>query len=138
MGGRVVLRYLQGRPDPRVRRAVLLATAVASSRAASLMDASACGRMFLGRSASSWRQPFDATVDPRFELGVIAGTRAFGLGGMLLRVPAPSDGVVCVDETRLPGARAHICLPLGHSAMLVSARVARQVGAFLKRGEFLP
>jgi hypothetical protein len=34
--------------------------------------------------------------------------------------------------------RAHLCLPVAHSEMLVSARVARQTGAFLRNGEFLP
>jgi pimeloyl-ACP methyl ester carboxylesterase len=137
MGGRLVLRYLQKNADPRVRRAVLLATPVTGCRAATMMGGRALGRMLLGRSVSLWREPFDARVDPRYELGVIAGDRPFGLGGMLLRMPAPSDGVVRVEETRFPGVRAHLCLPVGHSAMLVSARVARQVGAFLKRGEFL-
>jgi pimeloyl-ACP methyl ester carboxylesterase len=138
MGGRVVLRYLQGRVDARVRRAVLLATPVTGCIAATMIGGRSWGHVLLGRSSASWREPFDASVDPRFEVGVIAGTRPFGLGGMFLRLPRPSDGVVCVDETRFPGMRAHVCLPIGHSTMLVSSRVARQVGAFLRRGEFLP
>ena len=137
MGGRVVLRYLQKNTDPRVRRAVLLAAPVSGCRAAGILGGRALGRALLGRSASLWHEPFDAAVDERFELGVIAGTRPFGLGGMFLRLPKPSDGVVCVDETQFPGVRAHLCLPIGHSAMLVSGRVARQTGAFLRHGKFL-
>jgi hypothetical protein len=77
------------------------------------------------------------SLDPRFEVGAIAGTYPLGLGRLFVRLPRPSDGVVLVEETRFPGMRAHLCLPVAHSAMLVSARVARQVGAFLRKGEFL-
>ncbi len=41
------------------------------------------------------------------------------------------DGNVTVDETRLPGAREHLVLPVTHTGMLLSARVARAVGTFL-------
>ena len=38
------------------------------------------------------------------EAGAIAGTQRFGLGGLVLRLPSPNDGVVTVDETRHPGS----------------------------------
>jgi len=36
----------------------------------------------------------------------------------------------------LPGATAHLVLPVSHLGMLVSARVARETGMFLQQGRF--
>ncbi|HZP89005.1 MAG TPA: hypothetical protein VFB54_19495, partial [Burkholderiales bacterium] len=70
------------------------------------------------------------------EVGVIAGTRRFGLGCVFVTLQGPNDGVVTVEETRLPGLTDHLVMPVTHSGMIVSARVARQVGVFLKTGRF--
>jgi len=51
-------------------------------------------------------------------------------------VPEPSDGVVTVDETRLPGLSDHLVLPVSHSGMLISREVALQTAAFLRYGRF--
>lgn len=136
LGGVIVLRYLQRAPDPRIRRAVLLGAPVAGCRAAAGLGRHAGGELLMGKSLSVWRQPVDVSVDGRFEIGVIAGTGALGLGRMVMRLPQPNDGVVCVDETRFPGMRDHLILPVGHSVMLVSRRVARQTAAFLRAGAF--
>ena len=34
-------------------------------------------------------------------------------------------------------ARDHICMPVSHKTMLISADVTDQIAAFFKRGEFL-
>jgi hypothetical protein len=71
------------------------------------------------------------------ELGVIAGSRGIGLGRLIAPgLPRPHDGVVSVDETRVPGMADHIVLRVGHTEMLVSRAVAQQVCAFLKHGKF--
>jgi hypothetical protein len=41
-----------------------------------------------------------------------------------------------VDETAIEGMSERITLHVGHSAMLVSARVAAQTAAFLREGKF--
>jgi len=92
--------------------------------------------LLLGASLGVWREPVDVSVDPRFEVGSIAGTVAFGLGRMVTRLPKPNDGVVCLDETKFPALRDHLALPVGHTLMLVSPRIARQTAAFLRAGEF--
>jgi hypothetical protein len=92
--------------------------------------------LLLGASLGVWREPVDVSVDPRFEIGAIAGTVAFGLGRMVTRLPKPNDGVVCVDETNFPALRDHLALPVGHTVMLASPRVARQTAAFLRTGAF--
>jgi pimeloyl-ACP methyl ester carboxylesterase len=137
LGGVIVLRYLQRRPDDRVRRAVLIGAPVAGCRAAADLAQRACGEFLLGKSLGVWREPVDVSLDPRFEVGVIAGTGALGLGRMVTRLPEPNDGVVCIDETKFPAMRDHLDLPLGHTLMLVSPRVARETAAFLKTGAFL-
>lgn len=136
LGGVIVLRYLQGTPDRRIRRAVLLGAPVAGCRAAVGLARRSGGELLMGKSISVWRQPVDLSIDARFEIGVIAGTGTLGLGRIVTRLPKPNDGVVCVDETKFPGMRDHLTLPIGHSVMLVSPRVARQTAAFLRTGAF--
>jgi len=136
LGGVIVMRYLQRLADQRIRRAVLLGAPVAGCRAAADFAGHAGGELMMGQSLAVWREPVDVSVDPRFEVGSIAGTRALGLGAVVTRLPAPNDGVVCVDETRFPAMRDHIEVPTGHSVMLVSSRVARQMVSFLKNGVF--
>ncbi len=138
LGGVIALRYLQRSADARVRRAVLLGAPVAGCRAAAALSLQSAGRLLLGRSLSLWRAPVDVSLPPGVEVGAIAGTRSLGLGRMLVRLPPPNDGVVCVDETRLPGLRGHLVLPLAHTEMLVSPATARQTSAFLATGAFQP
>jgi pimeloyl-ACP methyl ester carboxylesterase len=133
-GGLVILRYLQRAPDQRVRRAVLLGAPVAGCLMAERLGKRAS--FLLGGSGSAWRPPFDTSLDPRFEVGVIAGTRPFGLGRLLVRLPDPSDGVVRLEETRFEGMRDHLTLRVSHSAMLISAQVARETATFLRDGRF--
>lgn len=136
LGGVVALRYLQADPDVRIGRAVLLGAPVTGSQAALKLARSAPGRLLLGRSLSLWRGAFNTALDSGREVGAIAGTRPFGLGRVVVPLPAPGDGVVLVDETRLPGLADHLALPVSHTGMLISGRVARQVAAFLARGRF--
>lgn len=136
LGGVIVLRYLQRNAEARVRRAVLLGAPVVGCRAAADLAQRAGGEFLLGKSLGVWNEPVDVSLDRRFEVGVIAGTRALGLGRMVTRLPRPNDGVVCLDETRFPAMRDHMALPVGHTLMLVSPQVARQTAAFLKTGAF--
>ena len=48
----------------------------------------------------------------------------------------PNDGVVLVEETMVEGMSERITLPVGHSQMIVSARVAQNVARFLAAGRF--
>jgi len=69
-------------------------------------------------------------------LGIIAGTADVGLGRLLLSFEEASDGTVTVAETRIEGASGHLCLPVTHSTLLLSARVARATADFLEHGTF--
>lgn len=136
-GGLVALRYLQRDPDQRIGRTVLLGAPVAGCRAAAVLSRRPGGEFFLGKSVSIWNEPVDVSLDSRFEVGVVAGSTSLGVGRLFVRLPEPNDGVVCVDETKLPGMRDHLVLRVGHTAMLISPRVARQTAAFLRTGAFL-
>ena len=76
----------------------------------------------------SWRAPR--------ELGVIAGRRSAGMGRLFADLPAPNDGTVSVDETRLAGAKEHIIHDVSHTGMLMSAVVADSLVKFLATGSF--
>jgi pimeloyl-ACP methyl ester carboxylesterase len=70
------------------------------------------------------------------DIGVIAGTLPLGAGMLAGGPPLPHDGTVSVDETRLKRATDFIVLPVSHTGMLFSTRVADQVVTFLRSGKF--
>ena len=135
LGGLVILRYLRTRGEQRVGRVVLLGTPVRTCMAGLRLGRLAVAERLLGSSRDIWRSlPED--YRPQCELGVIAGSRPWGLGRLLLDLPGTNDGVVRLEETEVAGMRDRIVLPVSHSGMLASARVAREIAAFLDRGAF--
>jgi hypothetical protein len=90
----------------------------------------------LGETQPLWHDGEAMRWKRQERLGVIAGTLPMGLGRALGPLPGASDGVVCVEETFIEGMSERITLHVGHSAMLVSARVAAQTAAFLREGRF--
>ena len=135
LGGLVVLRCLRNHGEQRIGRIVLLGTPARACIAARRLEDMAAGGWLLGASRDIWRG-LPEVFRPRSELGVIAGCRPWGMGRMVLRLPGTNDGVVRLEETEVRGMRARVVLPVSHSGMLLSARVARQVAAFLAHGAF--
>lgn len=137
LGGLIVLRLFERAHGLAFGRAVLLGTPCAGSHAGRKLARLPGGRAVLGRSLVEWLEPPRALPAVNAEVGVIAGRLGLGAGRLVApALPAPNDGVVSVEETRLPGARDHIVLPVSHSGMLVSRAVAHQVCAFLRNGAF--
>lgn len=137
LGGLIVLRTLELASPLPPGRVVLAGTPFVESYAARRLESFRGGRTVLGRSLPEWLESAHAKPAPEREIGVIAGSSPFGLGRLIVpEVPRPSDGVVSVAETRLPGMRDHIVLPVSHSGMLLSRAVADQVRAFLRDGAF--
>jgi pimeloyl-ACP methyl ester carboxylesterase len=136
LGGLVVLNMLASNPPLSAGRVVLLGTPVAGSCVAEHMAHHPGGRALIGRALLDWRAERGAAAAAQFEVGMIAGTVRFGLGSLFVKLPLPNDGVVCVDETRMPGLRDHLALPVSHSGMIVSTRVAREICSFLELGHF--
>lgn len=137
LGGLIAYRFLERYPQQPPGRVVFLGTPAVASRAANEVSRMPWARALLGRCVAeelltAQRREW---VGPR-ELGIIAGTLAVGLGRLFVQFDEPSDGSVAVSETRLPGATAHLTLPVSHFGMLLSARVALETGRFLARGHF--
>jgi pimeloyl-ACP methyl ester carboxylesterase len=136
LGGLVIMTMLREHPEINVHRVVLVGSPYADSAAALGMARFATSRGLLGRTMQDWlRQPRPPVPDG-VELGVVAGDVSVGLGRLFVRLPKPNDGVVILDETRVPGAADSIVLHISHSAMLISPAVARAVCSFLKSGSF--
>jgi len=137
LGGLVIYRFLERFPQQPPGRVVFLGTPSVASRAAVQASHIRFVADLMGRSVA------DELLRPRerrwaFDrpLGIIAGTQRLGLGQILARFDEDCDGTIGVSETRLPGAADHITLPVSHLGMLVSARVVRETGTFLRTGHF--
>lgn len=141
LGGVLILYMLahyEGLPPGRV---VCLGSPLCGSRAAAELRRQSWGSAVLGNtigacvlddSAAHWA----AAVAAEREVGVIAGTRAMGVGRWITTFDGASDGTVAVAETRLPNAADHIEILVSHFGMMLSREVAKQTAAFLKDGRF--
>ncbi len=136
LGGLIILGLLSQRPPPPAGRVVLLGSPCAGSHAATLVSRLPALSIVLGRSMSDWLRLPPPKLPEGVEIGVLSGSRALGIGRVMPGMPVPNDGVVAVSETRLAAATDEITLPLTHSQMLLSARCADQVVAFLMAGRF--
>jgi len=70
-----------------------------------------------------------------FSLGIIAGTKTINLI-LSTMLPAPNDGKVSVESTKLAGMKDHIAMPVTHPFMMKNKKVIGQVLHFLKNGQF--
>lgn len=137
LGGIVILALLERASIPNIGRVVLAGPPYAGSVAARRIAHLPGGHKALGSSIRQWLDHNRAADYARYEIGVIAGRSSIGLGTLIAPdLPRPNDGVVTVDETRVPGARDHIVLGASHTSMLVAAGVVRQICAFLRSGAF--
>jgi len=51
-------------------------------------------------------------------------------------IPAPSDGTVAIERTRVNGMADHIVLPHSHTFIMEAPRVADEAVHFLRHGRF--
>jgi pimeloyl-ACP methyl ester carboxylesterase len=136
LGGVIAVKALQDHPAGCPGHVVCLGSPLSGSSAARRLSRLPGGRWLLaksedgltGRILSPWSGPG--------ELGVIAGNLPIGLGRLLGGLPLPNDGVISVDETRLPGMSAHVTVPASHFSMLWSKAVVKQILHFLHSGRF--
>jgi pimeloyl-ACP methyl ester carboxylesterase len=137
-GGVVLCRYFQKFPCERPGRVVILGSPLNGSRSARTVARNGVMRRMIGPLVNA---ELVNDCEPRSwacqnELGVIAGTTPMGLGRIFARFDEDCDGTVGVSETKLPGLKAHLALPVSHMGMLVNAGVAHHVGTFLDTGRF--
>lgn len=135
LGGLVILRMLDEYGDLPSGRVVLLGSPVTGSAVARRLAEWPVARRLIGRSGQILTAGF-AHAPSSHETGVIAGTQGMGLGRAIERLDRPHDGTVSVSETHLSGAADQLQLPVSHSGLVVSARVASEVASFLEQGRF--
>jgi hypothetical protein len=91
----------------------------------------------LGMSRPLWEERSSPSWQASAPLGVIAGgTPSFGLGRLLGPLPGVNDGVVRLDETEVNGMTDRIVVPVGHTQLILAARVEALAAQFLARGTF--
>lgn len=137
LGGLVALDMLSREPDVRIRRIVLLGTPYAGCHCGNLLARQPVLNVLVGRTFKDWFSLPRPSMQPDVEIGVIAGTHPFGLGCLVPGLAHPNDGLVAVNETRIATAKDKITLNVSHSGMLVSRLCARQIGNFLRTGNFV-
>lgn len=135
LGGLLVLEALCRHGEVPVASAVLLGAPVRGCHAGRRFGVASVGRWMMGDCRELWEERAAAWRRPE-PLGVIAGTAPIGLGRVLGRLPATNDGVVCVPETVVDGMAFQALVPLGHSSLIVSGRVARLASRFFAEGRF--
>ena len=142
LGGIIALRALANHPEIVPGRVVCIGSPLTGSRVVSVLTGQNWAEPFLGNSlpaatvraaANEWASQVCETRD----VGIIAGTVPVGVGRLVTTFDGDNDGSVAVAETRLVGARDHICLKVSHKGMLVSSDVVDQAAAFMQRGRFL-
>lgn len=142
LGGVLALRMHANNPHFLPGRVVCLGSPLTGSRAATFLNEQEWAEEIIGKSvpdamvhqtASDWA----SQVAEQRDIGVIAGTVPLGLGRLFAKFDEDNDGTIGVSETRLQGAKDHLIMSVSHKGMLVSAAVADQAAAFIKRGEFL-
>ena len=136
LGGCVVLDMLARHLPQGLGRIVLLGSPVLGSNSAQQILRVPVLRHALGRVLPQWLARPMPEVDPALDVGVIAGNRPIGVGRILTDMPKPNDGMVTVSETRWPGARDHIVLPVTHMQMLWSRACLVQALRFVDAGGF--
>jgi len=136
LGGLVLVEALQRHPELAAGCVVLLGTPARGNCAARRLQRLGWGRWFLGATQPLWSEGRAMRWTRPEPLGVIAGTLPLGLGRLFGALPGANDGVVRLEETEVEGMRERVVLRVGHSAMLLSARVAAQVAAFLRDARF--
>ncbi len=148
MGNIVIRRYLgdqtdqarQKRPDPRIKRMVMIGPPNHGSELATGLAGSRVFRLVLGRPGlelgTQWVWEERSLAVPRFEFGIIAGGQGndAGLNPLL---PGDDDGVVTVASTRLAGASDFLVVPVFHALLPRSSKVQDCTLRFLEHGYFI-
>jgi pimeloyl-ACP methyl ester carboxylesterase len=135
LGGLVTLRMLGQETGLPPGRVLLLGSPLDGSHVARRSSGIPGAGKLLGSARETLHSGYGQLPTDR-DTGMIAGTRALGLGMLLGGAGSPSDGTVSVAETRTTGFKDHLLLPVTHTGLLFSSEVARQSAVFLRSGSF--
>ncbi len=136
LGGLLALRAaeLAGAPLGRI---VCLGTPLAGSAAADgVASRIPAGGRFIGQHLSLLLEGAGA-LPADVEVGMVAGCRRRGLGGVVARFDCEHDGTVSIAETRIDGLADHVIVDASHSGLIFSDAALEQAAHFLGHGRFL-
>ena len=148
LGNLVVRRYLynvyrradQGHPVPQFGRIVMLTPPNNGAQLAERFRSARLLKWVWGDStmqlAQQWEDLAANLATPRGEFAIIAGGTGRSRGVSPL-IEGDDDGVVGVAETKLPGARDYLLLPITHLAVTRHPSVHAYTLRFLKYGHFI-
>ena len=102
------------------------------------MTSSHCMKPLLGRSTERGLLGDAPRWQSDRELGMLAGTRGFGLCKLVMlgKLQQPNDGTVRLAATCSSGVKDHRAMPYSHHGMLFARPVAQAVCQFLQTGSF--
>lgn len=135
-GGIVLLHMFDQFPFSRDGRIVLMGSPVNGSTVSRRLSKVPITRWSLGKATDRGLLGGVPEWKGWQDIGIIAGTFPLGVGLVAGGPSFPHDGTVSVEETQLKGATDSIVLPVSHTGMLLSTRVATQVVTFLRSGKF--
>lgn len=143
LGNIVVRNYLANpkwKPDPRLRRMVMLGPPNHGSLAAVVLAENAVFKAITGDAGqelgAQWSTLEKSLATPTFEFGIIAGGKGDGRGFNPL-LPGDNDSIISVETTRLAGASDFIVVPVIHSLLPDSRKVQEHTLRYLQRGYFV-
>jgi len=147
--GNIVIRHYLGdetdpatgrRPDPRIKRFVMLGPPNHQSHLADFAGNNAVFQLATGQAGQQlgrdWKQLEPKLATPAFEFGILAGGKNDGRGYNPILV-GDDDGIVTVEHTRLVGATDFLVLPVLHTFMMNDAKVQECTLRFLREGCFV-
>ena len=118
-------------------RVVALGSPFLGSQVARTLHKNPIASAMLGKSMADLLESGEREWTTNHELGIIAGTVSVGLGTILPKMlESPNDGTVAVSETKLPGHKEHITVPVSHTALIFSSKTSDKVISILKEGKF--
>lgn len=147
LGNLVIRRYWRfaqespdsGRPDPRIRRIVMIGPPNQGANIARQLSQIPLFTQVVGPSGKQltleWAQVERELSTPDCEFGILAGGQGDERGLNPL-IPGDDDLIVRVDETRLAGARDFRVLPCLHRQLPRDTRVHEFARQFLRSGCF--
>ena len=137
LGGLVILRMLSETPALPPGRVVLLGCPLGGSVVARRMRNVPGSGKLLGEARSTLEAGYSRLPTDR-ETGLIAGSMGLGLGLFVGGTGGPGDGTVSLHETSNHGLQDRMVLPVSHTGLLYSAKVASHAANFLETGRFNP
>lgn len=136
LGGLVILRMLSEHPALPGGRIVLLGSPLGGSTVARKLRRLPGSTKLLGKVRTTLEEGYSQLPDDR-ETGLIAGSLGLGMGFFVGGTGGPGDGTISLDEAASPGLKDRMVLPVSHSGLLFSSKVARHAAKFLETGHFL-